>query len=123
MLEFDEETTLQEWHKDPPVYQRWLRIRLSVYAFSYEFKAISLVDDGEYDRLSDLVDVSVDTGNPLLDKFFKEEFVAYSGSWIQKHPELDKLEALWYLYHKNFPENLYRIGNSIYEIKKGRKKN
>lgn len=116
-FEHDEETKAN---------QRRLRIRLSVYAFSYEVKDISLIDDHEYDRLSYLVDTSIDTDNPLLDEFFRKEFSPYTGSWVRKHPELDKLEALWFMCHEGYARgDLIRFGNTIYYKvgDNGRKKN
>lgn len=111
MLEFEDEEKAAE--------QRRLRIRLSVYAYSYEFKDVSLISDGEYDKLSYLVDTSIETGNPLLDNFFQKEFVPYSGSWVRKHPELDKLGVLWFMYHEGYARgDLFRIGNKIYQLSK-----
>ncbi len=76
------------------------RIRLSVYAYAYEFMNDSLVDDAEFDRLSQEIDPTITTGNEEVDSFFAKEFVADSGMWIRKHPELDKIGGLY--------ENFYR---------------
>mgnify|MGYP003632363633 CR=1 FL=1 len=76
------------------------RIRLSVAAYSYEYLDEEIMSDGDFDALSKKIDPSVATGNRKLDNFFKEHFVADSGMWIRKHPELYKLEAIYKLYYK-----------------------
>ena len=76
------------------------RIRLSVYAYAYEFMNDSLVDDAEFDRLSQEIDLTITTGNNEMDSFFAREFIADSGMWIRKHPELNRIKGLY--------ENFYR---------------
>ena len=76
------------------------RIRLSVYAYAYEFMNDSLVDDGKFDRLSQEINPNATTGNKKMDDFFAKEFVADSGMWIWNHPELLKVKELY--------ENFYR---------------
>ena len=76
------------------------RIRLSVYAYAYEFMNDSLVDDAEFDRLSQEIDLTITTGNEEMDSFFAREFIADSGMWIRKHPNLERVKELY--------ENFYR---------------
>jgi hypothetical protein len=76
------------------------RIRLSVYAYAYEFMNDSLVSDAEFDRLSQEIDLTINTGNEEMDSFFAREFIADSGMWIRKHPNLDRVKELY--------ENFYR---------------
>ena len=75
--------------------ERRRRIRLSLWAYAYEMRGESLVSDKVFDEEARKVDLSVDTGNAKMDKWFKENFADYTGSWIGKHPELDKLAALY----------------------------
>lgn len=83
------------------IFQRKLRIALSLAAYAYEFQNDSIMSDGDYDALSLLVDPNVDTGAPDLDFFFSEEFDPSTGQWIRKHPELDQVERLYhYLKHQ-----------------------
>ena len=93
--------------------ERCLRIRLSVYAYAYEFEAAPLISDGEYDELSKRVDLSVSTGSSLLDEYFRESFEPDTGMWVRSHPELDKLKALHYQYKHGF-ENTIRVGSELY---------
>ena len=81
-------------------YQRRIRIKLSIAAYGYEFDSKSIMSDSEYDMLSRDVDCSILTGRDDLDLFFKEEFVPDSGMWIHKHPELDKVKALYNKYKR-----------------------
>lgn len=97
--------------------QRRIRILLSLYAYSYEFKARSIVSDAEYDRLALLVDTSISTGNRKLDNFFKKQYLSHTGQWIHKHPEKDKLEALYTQYDLGFPSWLLRCGNNLYDMR------
>ena len=71
------------------------RIRLSVAAYAYEYENVSVMSDAEFDTLSNLVDVSVKTGNKKLDTFFKKHYSPCTGMWIHKHPELSKVKALY----------------------------
>lgn len=74
--------------------QRQLRIRLSLFAYAYEFLEVSMVSDAEFDRLSELVDFTIETGNEEMDKFFRENFEPCTGMWIQKHPHKERLREI-----------------------------
>lgn len=78
--------------------QRWLRIRLALAAYSYEYESDSIMSDADYDRLCLEVDTSVTTGNRKLDKFFRDHFSPATGQWVHKHPEKEKLAALYHRY-------------------------
>lgn len=54
------------------------------------------MSDEEFDKLSYKINPSILTGHPVLDKFFQEEFKPYTGSWIHKHPELQKVKETYY---------------------------
>ena len=71
------------------------RIRLSLASYSYEFHAASLMTDAEFDKLSREINPNEKTGNELIDRFFREEFMVDSGMWIRRHPELDKLKLIY----------------------------
>ena len=76
------------------------RIKLSVYAYAYEFMNDSLIDDAEFDRLSQEIDLTINTGNEEMDSFFAKEFIADSGMWIRRHPNLERVKEIY--------ENFYR---------------
>ena len=71
------------------------RIRLSLASYAYEFHDDSLMTDAEYDKLSREINPNEKTGNELIDRFFREEFMVDSGMWIRRHPELDKLKLIY----------------------------
>ena len=71
------------------------RIRLSLASYSYEFHNDSLMTDAEFDKLSREINPNEKTGNELIDRFFREEFMVDSGMWIRRHPELDKLKLIY----------------------------
>lgn len=75
--------------------ERRRRIRLSVFAYAYEFDNTSLISDEEYDKLSRMIDPSIKTGHDVLDKFFETEFEPDTGMWIRKHPELKRVGDLY----------------------------
>jgi len=77
------------------------RIKLSVAAYAYEVHDDSVMSDGEFDQQCLLVDTSVSTGNRKLDNFFKKNFDPSTGSWIHKHPEIDKISELYRKYYSN----------------------
>lgn len=97
--------------------QRRIRILLSLYAYAYEFKARSIVSDAEYDNLALQVDTSISTGNRKLDNFFKKQYLSHTGQWIHKHPEKNKLEALYIQYDLGFPNWLLRCGANLYDLR------
>lgn len=75
----------------PVEVERRNRIKLSVAAYAYEFLSTSIMSDDQFDKLAKQIDVSVDTGNAKLDKYFQKYFNPDTGQWIHKHPELDKI--------------------------------
>ncbi len=88
-------SSMRDNFPDEISYQRWLRIKLSLAAYAYEFENQNIMDDATFDLLSLYVDVTIFTGNELLDVFFLTEFQPCTGMWIRKHPELDKLAKLY----------------------------
>jgi len=76
------------------------RIRISIAAWAYESASELLMNDYEYDRLSDKIDSErhIPTGRPELDLFFFTCFDRSTGMWIHKHPELVKIQDLCYKY-------------------------
>ena len=97
--------------------ERRHRIRLSVFAYAYEYENVSLISDGEYDTLSRMVNPKIKTGHKKLDKFFATEFEPDTGMWIRKHPELDKVRALCFMWRNNFDHKRYwRSGAEVYDF-------
>lgn len=80
--------------------QIWLRIRLAVAAYTYEYEATSIMSDADYDRLSKEVNPKISTGNRKLDAFFRKHFHPDTGQWVHKHPEKHKLKRIYETYHK-----------------------
>ena len=76
------------------------RIKLSVYAYSYEFLAVSLVDDHAFDALAYSIDTTIKTGNEKMDKFFEEEFHPSTGMWIHSHPERHLIANIYKNYYE-----------------------
>ena len=76
------------------------RIKLSVAAYAYEFKGDSIMTDHEYDELSRKINPSEETGNDMMDKFFKTQFQPDTGMWVRCHPEVKKLDYLYKKYYK-----------------------
>ncbi len=97
--------------------QRRLRIRASFAAYTYEFKAESVMSDAEFDEICKKIDPSITTGNPVMDNFFKTEFNPDTGMWIRDHPQLDRLEAIYFMF-KNPNKDYYRNKNIIYKLVK-----
>jgi NAD-dependent DNA ligase len=96
--------------------ERRNRIRLSIFAYAYEFDDDPLISDAEYDRLSYLIKTDRSTGNEMLDDFFRKHFQSHTGQWIRIHPELDKVRALHFMWKNNFNYKKYwRFGAHIYD--------
>jgi hypothetical protein len=75
------------------------RIKLAVYAYSYEFLNESVVCDGDFDALALKIDLSVNTRRPDLDLWFRKQFQPDTGQWIHSHPELNKIAELYKKYY------------------------
>jgi len=81
--------------------ERRNRIKLSVAAYAYEIDSNSIMSDGDFDSLCLKINVDIDTGNTLLDTFFRDEFNPSTGQWIHKHPELEGIRNIYEKYYKN----------------------
>lgn len=68
---------------------------MALWAYAYEIIGESLVDDKTYDEISLEINTKVPTDRPDLDIWFIQNFEPYTGQWVHKHPELDRLEALY----------------------------
>lgn len=75
------------------------RIVVAVWAYAYEVMDEPVVSDATYDETAKLVDLSIDTDRPDLDKWFRENFHPDTGMWIRSHPELAGIERL---YHEHY---------------------
>lgn len=103
-------TTIEDFFADsddPPTISRtlkeievWRRIKLSVAAYAYEYLDESIMSDSEFDMMCRQVNLKVDTGNKVCDKFFKKHFDPSTGQWIRKHPEIKKIASLYERYYK-----------------------
>ena len=76
------------------------RIKLSVAAYAYEFVGDSIMSDHEYDELSRKINRNEESGNDMMDKFFKTQFQPDTGMWVRWHPEVKKLDYLYKKYYK-----------------------
>ena len=70
------------------------RIRVTVAAWAYEVLQEPIMDDAQYDALAYSIDLSVDTRRPDLDKWYRQNFKPYTGSWVHGHPERARLDQL-----------------------------
>ena len=75
--------------------ERRRRILLSLWAYAYEYVGEPMVSDAVFDAEAHKVDLSIDTGNPKMDNWFRKNFADYTGSWIGKHPELDRIKEIY----------------------------
>lgn len=74
------------------------RIKLSIWAFAYEFKNHSIVSDAVFDVTARQVNLSIATNRLDLDYWFRAFFDPSTGVWIHKHPELDKIRNIYERY-------------------------
>ena len=70
------------------------RIKVSLAAYAYEVLGESIMTDAEYDKLAKSIKLDIDTRRPDLDKWFRRNYVPYTGSWIHGHPEKPRLHQL-----------------------------
>lgn len=92
-------STKVPWGTTPEV-ERRNRIQVSVAAFAYEVMDESIMSDAAYDALAQSIRPSVATGKFNLDAFFLSKFSPHTGMWIHDHPELAKIERLYYKHYQ-----------------------
>jgi hypothetical protein len=71
------------------------RIKLAVAAYAYEYGDNPVMSDGEFDKLAMEVDLSIKTGNNIMDDFFKTNFDAFTGAWVRSHPDIVGLKRIY----------------------------
>lgn len=76
------------------------RIKLSVWAYAYEFENKSLVPDAVFDVESYQVDLRTETDRLDLDYWFRGNFQPCTGMWIHQHPELNKIREIYKRYYR-----------------------
>ena len=89
----------EEWGS-PVEVERRNRIKLSIAAYAYEFENTSIISDSDFDDLAKTINIQLSTGNSRMDKFFREHFSEFTGQWIHKHPEKNKLKAIYLKYYR-----------------------
>jgi len=57
------------------------------------------MSDGEFDKLCKEINLSISTGHPVMDAWFRKEFNPSTGSWIHIHPQLDGIRRLYETYY------------------------
>lgn len=67
------------------------RMRLLIAAFAYERLNISIMSDHEFDMECLKVDLSIDTGNPRWDSWWRDNFDPSTGQWVHRHPDINGL--------------------------------
>lgn len=72
------------------------RIKVSLWAYAYEIHNDPLVSDGVFDYECYMVDLSIDTDRPNLDKWFRDNFEPCTGLWIYSHPDIKLLEKIYH---------------------------
>lgn len=76
------------------------RIKLSIWAYAYEFENHSVVSDAVYDVESYQVDLSVETDRLDLDYWLRAFFDPSTGLWIHGHPELSRIKQLYERFYR-----------------------
>lgn len=83
------------FEEDNSVKEKQRRICVALWAWAYENHSDSLVSDAKFDETCKNINPSEETGNFLMDEFFRNEFSPHTGQWVHNHPEKDRLEALY----------------------------
>jgi hypothetical protein len=76
-------------------------VRSKMNKISEEIKRRIKVSDEQFDLECKKIDVTITTGNDIMDKWFKQEFDPCTGQWIHKHPQLKRLDALYQQYYRS----------------------
>lgn len=74
--------------------ERRRRIRISLAALAYERYDSPIISDGEFDALCHAIIPTMETGHEKIDAFFRTVFSPSTGSWIHRHPEIERINNL-----------------------------
>ncbi len=75
--------------------ERRLRIHVAVWSYAYEVMDDPLVSDAKFDATARDIDLTISTGNEVLDRWFRKEFSPYTGQWIHSHPDIGGIKKLY----------------------------
>lgn len=75
------------------------RIKIAVWAYAYEIANDPIVSDAVFDVAAYQINLSLDTGMPHLDGWFRKHFKPFTGQWIHNHPQLDRIREI---YERNY---------------------
>lgn len=75
------------------------RIRVSIWAYAYEFENSLLVADSQFDAEASKINPLLCTSYPgrdnsEIDAWFKAHFKPHTGAWIHNHPNLPRIKEL-----------------------------
>lgn len=76
--------------------ERWKRIKLAVAAYAYEFHDDPIMSDKRFDKIAEGIVRGMETGHPVMDRFFSTVFSPMTGMWIHQHPELAGIERIYH---------------------------
>ena len=66
-----------------------------VWAHAYDRHSVSLVSDHEFDAECYKVNLTLHTGKPQWDRWWRKHFVPCTGMWINDHPDREGIERLY----------------------------
>ena len=70
------------------------RIWIACAAYAYEFEANPIISDAKFDKLALQIRPEMETGNEVMDEFFREKFESHTGAWIHDHPKKQGLARI-----------------------------
>lgn len=77
--------------------ERANRIKLCIYAYTYELLDHPVASDAEFDELVRKIDLSIKAG---LDDWWEKNFIIDTGRWIHTHPDLEGIARLVKFYER-----------------------
>ncbi len=82
----------------PKEIEKKKRINIALWAYAYEVRNSSIVNDFVFDEAAYKIDLKQSTGNKNLDNWFKKNFDPCTGSWVWNHPGINQLEWIFNKY-------------------------
>lgn len=71
------------------------RIIVAVAAYAYEIENAPIMSDGDFDILALRIKPEKQTGDEVLDDFFRSNFDPSTGLWIHSHPSMNGIRSAW----------------------------
>ncbi len=100
--------------------ETYRRNQICATTFGIELRDVSVMLEGDWDRIAQSIDTSLGVCDPVLDEFFRTRFSPLTTSWIHEHPRLEEV-AQWFDRYQRIMRGCFDFSHPSYRDKVKRK--